>query len=157
MTRPIAPSAISLPATMVAGTTKRSEKQIEKIRPVRATAASTRGQLAEIGDAGLVEHHILSGLHRADGDGRTVAGDGGASDEVDRGVVEQRFTIARRERRKALAEPREHAFVAGRRIEADAGRACLDQPAHHVKDMAGGPALSPRSACRVAPAYFGAP
>ena len=136
MTRPIAPSAISLPATMVAGTTKRSEKQIENSRPVRATAASTAASWSKLVTPGLSTITSLPASIAANGDGGAVAGDGGAGDQVDRGVVEQRLARARRKRRKALAETREHAFVAGRRIEADAGRAGLDQPAHHVEDVA---------------------
>jgi hypothetical protein len=87
-TRPMAPPKISSSAFVTAGTSKRSEKLTDQIRPVRAWALLHGGQLLQRRAAGLVHHHVLARLHRLDGERRAVGGHGRDQNHPHLGVVE---------------------------------------------------------------------
>ena len=57
---------------MVEGIRNRSEKQIEKMRPVSSTVISHGGQLLDAGHAGLVDHHVLAVPHGVDREPGTI-------------------------------------------------------------------------------------
>ena len=137
-TVPIAPSADEPRGDLVDGTTKRSEKQIEKIRPGLPRRRLHGAQLVEGRDARLVHHHVLAAAHRVDRERRPAVRHRGRADEVDRRVVEQRLRVVDGDEiRKALAEALQHAGIGGlAAIEAGADRAGLDQAADEVIDVA---------------------
>ena len=75
------------------------------MRPVSACTLLERGQLLEGGHARLVDHEVLAGPHRLDGEVRALAGYGGTGDEVDGGVFEEPAPVCHaRDVREALDE-----------------------------------------------------
>jgi hypothetical protein len=71
------------------GTSNRSEKSMDQMRPVSACTAADLGQLLGRGATGLVDHHILARTHRLDGQRGPIPRDGGDDDKCDIGAVEQ--------------------------------------------------------------------
>ena len=128
---------MSFSATMVAGTTKRSEKQIEKMRPVSRTACSTARKLIERRDARLVDHHVLAMRHGVDRDSRPDRAEWPRRRSVDVRILEKTPRIVHLcELGKAFLETCENPRVARRGIVAGANRAGCQKTFHHMVDMA---------------------
>jgi hypothetical protein len=119
----------------MAGTTSRSEKQIEKMRPVSATVRRTAPSLIEGGDARLVHHHVLAATHGLYREPCALVGDRGAADHVDGGIIEEALAGDGHEAGKPLAKAGEHPDVAGLRAEAGARGARVQEAADQMIGM----------------------
>ena len=136
ITRPIAPSATSLAATSDAGVISRSEKQIEKMRPVsfttrRTSSSASRAMTPGLSTSTSLPLRIASIAIAARSRGtaaHTIA-------SID-GIAHQRIAILdRRNFGEALAEALEHARVGRLRPVARAGRARIEQALGEIVDV----------------------
>jgi hypothetical protein len=74
--------------------------------------------------------------HGIDGDGCPVTGNRRRQDDIDGAVVQETTPLHGREQGKAILEPLKNPWVARVRIVAGAGCAGVEEPSHHVVDMA---------------------
>ena len=92
-TRPIAPDWTSSAARVTAGTSKRSEKSIDQMRPGRLLRGPDRVELGLRDHARLVDHHVLAVAHGRDRDVGALARNAGRDDQLHLRVVQQRLRV----------------------------------------------------------------
>jgi hypothetical protein len=136
ITRPIAPSATSREAASQARTTKRSEKQIEKMRPVSRRDPLDRGDLVEAWWRPACRPSRP--CRRAWRGWRWRAGRAGSRRRQTMSMdgSSNRRSRGRAQLGEALAEARPARADRWSRAVAGAFRAGRDQFAHHVEDVA---------------------